>query len=81
MTISLFTRLSTSVALLITSLASAGCAVNPATGEQSFTAFMSPAEEIRVGQEQHPKILKEFGGVYQKPDLARYVGKKWMHQM
>ena len=26
------------------------------------------------GQEQHPKILKEFGGVYQKPDLARYVG-------
>jgi len=74
MIIPFFTRLSVSVVLLITSLASAGCAVNSATGEQSFTAFMSPAEEIRIGQEQYPKILKEFGGVYQNPDLARYVG-------
>jgi len=44
MTTPFFTRLSASVVLLITSLASAGCTVNPATGEQSFTAFMSPAE-------------------------------------
>ncbi len=60
--------------VLVTGVASAGCSVNPATGEQSFTAFMSPAEEIQVGREQHPKILEEFGGVYQNPDLARYVG-------
>ena len=50
------------------------CSTNPATGEQSFTAFMSPQEEIRVGREEHPKIIKEFGGVYDDPRIAGYVG-------
>ena len=74
MTKRFFTRLVTPTAALGLFLFTAACTVNPATGEQSFTAFMSPAEEIRVGREQHPKILEEFGGVYQNPDLARYVG-------
>jgi predicted Zn-dependent protease len=51
-------------ALLGLALLLAGCTVNPATGESSFTAFMSPEQELRVGAEQHPKILKEFGGAY-----------------
>ncbi|NQW08335.1 MAG: M48 family metalloprotease [Alphaproteobacteria bacterium] len=49
------------------------CSTNPATGEQSFTAFMSPEDELRVGREQHPKILEEFGGAYDDPRLAAYV--------
>ena len=50
-----------------------GCTTNPATGEQSFTAFMSPAEERRIGAEQHPRLVKEFGGEYQDADLKRYL--------
>ena len=34
---------------------------------------MSPAEESRVGAQEHPKIVQEFGGVYDDPDLAAYV--------
>ena len=50
-----------------------GCSTNPATGEQSFTAFMSPQEEVRIGAEQHPRILQEFGGAYDDPDVGGYV--------
>jgi predicted Zn-dependent protease len=58
----------TGLALLL-----AACSVNPATGERSFTAFMSPADELRVGREQHPKILKEFGGADGHARAAAYV--------
>lgn len=50
-----------------------GCTVNPATGGQSFTGFMSPQDELRVGREQHPEVLQQFGGVYNDPALAAYV--------
>lgn len=53
----------------------AACSTNPATGEQSFTAFMSPQDELRVGREQHPKILEEFGGAYDDPRLSAYVSQ------
>ncbi len=49
------------------------CAVNPATGEQTFTAFMSPAEEQRLGGQEHPKIVTEFGGGYHDPGVRAYV--------
>jgi len=51
----------------------AACSINPATGERDFTAFMSPADELRVGREQHPKILKEFGGAYDHARATSYV--------
>lgn len=54
-------------------LALGACSTNPATGEQSFTAFMSPEEELRIGADQHPKILEEFGGAYDDPELGAYV--------
>jgi predicted Zn-dependent protease len=67
-------RFAVAVALVLGSTApTTGCAVNPATGEQSFTPFMSQAEELRIGREQHPKVLKEFGGVYADRSLAAYV--------
>jgi predicted Zn-dependent protease len=53
-----------------------GCTtVNPATGQQSFTAFMSPEEELKVGREEHPKILEQFGGAYNHDGLAAYVDR------
>ncbi|MFQ5972345.1 MAG: M48 family metalloprotease [Alphaproteobacteria bacterium] len=54
-------------------LSLAACTVNPATGKSSFTAFMSPEQEIEVGQEEHPKIVAEFGGAYDNSALASYV--------
>ena len=51
----------------------AGCSVNPATGESNFTAFMSPEDELRVGREQHPKIIKEFGGTNDHQRANAYV--------
>lgn len=62
------------LALLAATLA--GCSVNPATGKQDFTAFMSPAQEAKVGREQNPKLLAAFGGAYEeRPALTRYVTK------
>lgn len=57
--------------LLATSLA--GCARNPATGGTAFTGGLSQSEEIQMGRENHPKIIKEFGGEYGSPELKRYV--------
>jgi predicted Zn-dependent protease len=50
-----------------------GCSQNPATGNQDFTAFMSPEDELRVGQEEHPKILKQYGGNYNDLKLGKYI--------
>ena len=54
-------------------MALSGCAVNPATGKTSFTAFMSREDEIRIGAEEHPKLINEFGGAYSDARLQAYV--------
>ena len=54
-------------------LALNGCNVNPATGYEQFTAFMSPEEERRIGAQGHPKLVAAFGGLYDDPALQRYV--------
>ncbi len=72
-------RLGVTLALLAALAPLAACTVNPATGEQSFTGFMPESEEIRVGAQEHPKILREFGGAYDNPalaDYARHVGER-----
>lgn len=50
-----------------------GCSVNPATGQSSFTGFMSADDERRVGSEQYPVLVKEFGGEYQDARLKSYL--------
>ena len=50
----------------------AGCAVNPATGQSDFIVI-SEARERRIGQSEHPKIIKEFGGVYEEREISAYV--------
>ena len=62
-------QLSLAVSLLVAPAFVAGCSKNPATGNQSFTAFMSEEKERIVGAEEHPKIVKEFGGEYNDPKL------------
>jgi len=60
-------------ALLASLFFTSGCSTNPVTGKQSFTAFMSREDEIRIGAEEHPKLIKEFGGAYVDVRLRAYV--------
>jgi predicted Zn-dependent protease len=59
--------------VLFVPLALTSCSTNPATGGSSFTAFMSPDEERRVGAQEHPKLVEAFGGSYDDPAIQRYV--------
>ena len=61
--------------LAVLALAASGCSTNPATGESAFTLFMPPSDEIRVGAQEHPKILERFGGVYDDPEVGGYVAE------
>lgn len=65
--------------LLLTALAAqmalSGCSVNPATGKSDFTPFMTPAKERSVGASEHPKILTQFGGVYDDVNVGVYVAE------
>lgn len=56
---------------LLLLLLSAGCAVNPVTGHSDFV-LMSEDQEIAIGREEHPKVLKQFGQVTM-PELQAYV--------
>lgn len=50
-----------------------GCAQNQATGRGQFTAFVSAEDEQRIGREEHPKVLEQFGGAYNNPRVTTYV--------
>ena len=61
------------------SLAGCACAIsgcgapNIATGRSSFTGGYSPADDMRLGADEHPNILEAFGGEYQNARLQQYV--------
>lgn len=55
--------------------AAPACTTNPATGESSFTAFMSPEDERRVGAQEHPKLVQQFGGGYDAGNVGPYVDR------
>jgi len=47
------------------------CATNPVTGKREIS-LMSEAQEISIGQENHPQILAEMGQ-HRDPGLQQYV--------
>ena len=55
------------IAFLLGAAPLAGCTSNPATGATSFTGFMSRDDELRLGRQEHPKIVAQFGGEYADP--------------
>jgi predicted Zn-dependent protease len=65
----------TRLILAAATLLLAACSVNPATGERNFTAFMSPEDELQIGRDQHPKIIQQFGGIYNDPKITAYVDR------
>ncbi|MEM7569059.1 MAG: M48 family metalloprotease [Pseudomonadota bacterium] len=61
--------------LAVCGLALSGCTTNPATGQQDFTPFMSRADEERLGAQEHPKLLQQFGGSYGDAKVSSYVAE------
>ena len=56
-----------------TAIALSGCETNPATGENMLTLGTSIQDEQKIGAQQHPNIIGEFGGVYDDPNVTGYV--------
>ncbi|MDR2430690.1 MAG: M48 family metalloprotease [Candidatus Margulisbacteria bacterium] len=50
----------------------AACSRNPVNESYNLN-FYSDADEIRIGEEYHPQIIKEYGGEYNAPALRAYV--------
>ncbi|WP_191059718.1 M48 family metalloprotease [Geminicoccus harenae] len=59
---------------LLISAALVGCTQvrNPATGELQYTT-LSQEDELRLGLQEHPKVLAEFGDAYEGQRTAAYV--------
>jgi predicted Zn-dependent protease len=50
-----------------------GCETNTATGRQIFTMGSSIEDDQKIGAQEHPKIIQQFGGVYDDPNVTAYV--------
>ncbi|HIC80392.1 MAG TPA: peptidase M48 [Kiloniellaceae bacterium] len=51
----------------------AACATAPGTGRTIFTGGLSEAGEADLGRKEHPKVMAQFGGAYEDPELNAYV--------
>lgn len=50
----------------------AACSTNPATGRSQFNA-LSPDQEVQMGREAAPELVKEYGGAVPDAQLQAYV--------
>ena len=55
------------------SLMVGACVIDPATGERSLGQLLTREDELTVGREEHPRVLRQFGGEYRDLMLAGYV--------
>jgi|GEM_PF-490149 len=62
------------VTLLAITLLTLACSTNPATGKREFN-MVPEGQEIAIGQQSHPEILKQFGVYDEKPELNRLVDR------
>ena len=53
-------------------LLAVACSTNPATGKREFN-IVSEGQEIAMGQQSHPEVLRQFGRYDEKPELSRRV--------
>ncbi len=64
------------VCLLVAGLIPALVAPTPAPADDGiFSPFLSEEDARELGEKQHPRILKTFGGGYDDGGLAHYVGR------
>ena len=57
--------------LLGSLLLTAGCAINPVSGQSDFV-LLSEDKEIAIGRENHAEVIKQYG-LYKDPALQDYV--------
>jgi predicted Zn-dependent protease len=72
---------STRLSAAVLALGLAACGTNPATGQESLLG-MSEQQEVQLTQEEHPKILAQYGE-YKNPEVQRYIteiGLKLAHE-
>lgn len=50
------------------------CSTNPATGKREFN-IVSEGQEVAMGRQSHPQVLREFGVYDEKPELNRLVDR------
>ena len=50
----------------------AACSTNPATGKRQFN-IVSESQEVAIGQQSHPEIIRQYGVYDEKPELNRLV--------
>ena len=50
----------------------AACSTNPVTGQRELN-LVSESQEIQMGREAHPEVLRQFGVYDEKPELNRLV--------
>lgn len=62
------------VTLLAITLLTWACSTNPATGKREFN-IVPEGQEIAIGQQLHPEILRQFGVYDEKPELNRLVDR------
>lgn len=67
------TGIITTSALLVSLTFLGGCETAPATGESFFTGGLTKDKEAALGAEEHKKILQQFGGAYDDPELSSYI--------
>lgn len=53
-------------------LLTAACATNPVTHKREFN-IVSESQEIQIGQESHPQVIRQYGVYDEKPALTRMV--------
>ena len=62
-------------AVLTVSAAPAGAQQSGGTGNNRLLRMfeLSPEQEKKIAEDEHPKILEQFGGEYQNPALKQYL--------
>jgi predicted Zn-dependent protease len=58
--------------VLLAALVLPACSTNPTTGRSQFNA-MSREEEIALGTQAKPELIKEYGGEVARADLRAYI--------
>ena len=48
------------------------CVVTPSSGQREIS-LMSEKDEKAIGKTEHPKIIKQFGGIYKNDVLQNYI--------
>ncbi|HUP62249.1 MAG TPA: M48 family metalloprotease [Thermoanaerobaculia bacterium] len=67
-------KIQSTFAALTVALLCIACSTNPATGKREFN-IVSEGQEVAMGRQTHPQIIREFGVYDEKPELNRLVDR------